>query len=404
MGKKGSPGGLVQETSPQKSIRIPGGTLIPRGLLSVFAWTLISACFIILLPPNLLASEVTIAWSPSPDANVAGYRVYYGPTSRDNQYQVDVGKNTSITISNVQEGGDYSFVVITYDRTGRESRHSRKATVLNLRDKDTHLLPTIPSSPPSPPGAASPPVQENTFPDPRPGCRLAILPASQTIGSSGGWGVVRITGRADCPWSAISNAAWMTITSNSSGIGNGVVYYMVKANSGPSSRDGTLTVAGRTFKIIQACLARYALKVAKIGTGVGMVTVVPAGADFEEGTTVTLSAAPSPNSVFEGWSGRCSGKKPTCSVAMDSSASVSAVFNLRTFVIAASARANGSISPSGRVVVNHGGSQKFVFKPNKGYQVGQVRVDGVPVGNPETVLFGNVMSSHRVEAIFRPLR
>jgi hypothetical protein len=36
--------------------------------------------------------------------------------------------------------------------------------------------------------------------------------------------------------------------------------------------------------------------------------------------------------------------------------------------------------------------------------VGQVRVDGVSIGNPETVLFGNVMSSHRIDAVFSPLQ
>jgi hypothetical protein len=55
-------------------------------------------------------------------------------------------------------------------------------------------------------------------------------------------------------------------------------------------------------------------------------------------------------------------------------------------------------------VVNYGGSQKFIFKPNKGYQVDQVRVDGVPIGKPETFLFGNVMSSHRIDAIFSSLQ
>jgi hypothetical protein len=404
MGKKGGPWGLAQGTSPKKGIRIPGETLIPRISLSAFAFILISACFIILIPRNSPATEVTIAWSPSPDSNVAGYKVYYGPTSRDNQYQVDVGKNTSITISNVQEGGAYSFVVITYDSAGRESRHSSKATVSNLRDKDTHFLPTIPSSPPSPPGAPGPLVQEKTFPDTPPGCQFAILPASQTIDSSGGWGTVGMSARPDCPWSAISNAPWMTITSNSSGAGEGVVYYLVKANPGASSRDGTLTVAGKTFRIIQTGRERYALKVTQIGTGSGTVTLLPAGANFEAGTTVILSAVPSHNSNFVGWSGRCSGRTPTCSVTVDSNSSVNAAFKLKTFVIAATAGGNGSISPSGHVVVNHGGSQKFIFKPNKGYQVGQVRVDGVPVGNPETLLFGNVMSSHRIEAIFLPLR
>jgi hypothetical protein len=183
-----------------------------------------------------------------------------------------------------------------------------------------------------------------------------------------------------------------------------VVYYLVKANSGDSSREGTLTAAGQTFKITQTGQVRHALNLTPIGTGTGTVASVPAGTDFEEGTVVTLSAAPSANSDFVGWSGRCSGPSPTCSVAITSSTLVKANFKLKTFVIAAGAGANGSIAPSGRVVVNHGGSQKFTFKPEKGYQIGQIKVDGVSVGKTETLFLGNIMRPHKVDATFIPLR
>jgi hypothetical protein len=373
-------------------------------LLSSLAFGFIFACFNFLLPANSSSAEVTIAWSPSPDANVAGYKVHYGPTSREDQFQIDVGKNTSVTISNVQEGGAYSFVVTVYDSSGSERRHSNKTTVSNIRDKDTHFLPAIPARRMSPRGAPGIAVPQKTLPDTPPGCRLSILPASQTVDSSGGWGMVEISAGWNCPWTAVANVPWAIITSNNSGTGRGAVYYMVKPNSGASPRNGTLTVAQQTFKIIQAARARHTLHISKTGTGAGIVTSVPAGTDFEAGTTVTLNAKPSPNSDFAGWSGRCSGKKPTCRVTMNSRTSVNAAFKLKTFVIAARAGANGSISPSGRVVVNYGGSQKFIFRPNRGYKIGVIKVDGVPVGEPESLLIGNIMGSHRIEAIFLPLR
>ena len=108
MGKKGRPWGLAHGTSSRKGMRIPGESLIPQISPSAFAFSIISACFIILIPPDAPAAGVTIAWSPSLDRNVAGYKIYYGPTSRDNQFQVDAGKNTSITITNVQAGSAYS--------------------------------------------------------------------------------------------------------------------------------------------------------------------------------------------------------------------------------------------------------------------------------------------------------
>lgn len=391
-------------TSPKEGIPIFGEKSLRLISLSSPAFGLICACLLLLFPALSFAAEVTIAWSPSPDAKVAGYKIYYRPTSREDQFQVDVGKNISITIANLEAGGAYSFVVITYDSAGRESRYSTKATISNLRDKDTHFLSVIPSSTPSSPGIPAPPVQEKPFPDATPGCEFSIFPALHSVASSGGAGAVGISTKLNCLWTAVANVPWVIITSNDSGAGSQVVYYLVKANPSDSSRQGTLTVAGQTFKITQAGRARHALGINKTGTGTGTVTSVPGGTDFEMGTLVILSAAPSANSDFAGWSGRCSGTKPTCSITLDSSTAVSAAFKLKTFVIAASAGANGSITPSGWVVVNYGGSQNFIFKPNMGYQIGQIKVDGVSVGKPEMLLLGNVMTSHKIEAIFLPLR
>jgi hypothetical protein len=396
--------GFQHGTSPREGIPTFDKEFPRLISLSSPAFGLIFACLLLLFPAFSMAAEVTIAWSPSPDAKVAGYKIYYGPTSRDDQFQVDVGKNISITITNLQAGGAYSFVVNAYDSAGRESRYSNKATVSNLKDKDTHFLSIIPSSPSSSPSIPSPFVQEKPFPSATPGCEFSIFPALHSVASSGGAGAGGISTNLNCPWTAMANVPWVIITSNDRGAGGQMVYYLVKDNPGASSRQGTLTVAGQTFKITQAGRARHALSINKIGTGTGTVTSVPAGTDFETGTLVTLSAAPSTNSDFAGWSGRCPGTKPICSITLDSSTAVSAAFKLKTFVIAASAGANGSITPSGRVVVNYGGSQNFIFKPNKGYQVGQVKVDGVSVGKPEMLLLGNVMSSHRIDVIFAPLR
>ena len=112
MGNKGRLWGLAQGTSLKKGIRIPEGILIPRISPSAFAFFIISACLIILIPPDAPAAEATIAWRPSTDRNVAGYKINYGPLGRGIEFQVDAGKNTSLTITNVQPGGAYSFVVM----------------------------------------------------------------------------------------------------------------------------------------------------------------------------------------------------------------------------------------------------------------------------------------------------
>lgn len=71
-----------------------------------------------------------------------------------------------------------------------------------------------------------------------------------------------------------------------------------------------------------------------------------------------------------------------------------------TFTVAASARGNGSISPSGNVTVAQGASQTFTITPNSGYAVGSVTVDGVNVGAVTTYTFSNVQAGHNITASF----
>jgi hypothetical protein len=371
--------------------------LFPRALGFLFA------CLLLLFPASSMAAEVTISWSPSLDPKMTGYRVYYGPPDRDSEFKADAHSETKITLTNLQEGGTYSFLVNTYDAASRETRHSHKITVVSIKDKDTLFLPIIPSSLPSSSGIPSHFVQERPFINATPECDFSIFPAMHSVASSGGVGAVGISTNLNCVWTAMANVSWVSITSNDRGSGSHAVYYMVKPNPSPSSRQGTLTVAGQMFKINQAGRARHSLRINKIGTGTGTVSSIPVGTDFEKGSVVILTAAPSANSDFGGWSGQCSGTSPTCATTITSSNLAIAIFNLKTFSFTVISGVNGSVTPSRDVLVNYGESQNFIFTPNKGYQVGQVIVDGVSIGKPETLLFGNVMGSHRIDAIFTPL-
>src|SRR5207247_9769662 len=71
-----------------------------------------------------------------------------------------------------------------------------------------------------------------------------------------------------------------------------------------------------------------------------------------------------------------------------------------SFTIAASAGANGSISPSGAVTVSNGGSQLFTISPNTGYHIADVLVDGSSVGAVSAYLFTNVIANHTISASF----
>ncbi len=86
----------------------------------------------------------------------------------------------------------------------------------------------------------------------------------------------------------------------------------------------------------------FLLSITRSGTGAGKVTSDISGLDcgaddssvgkdctenYAGGTAVTLTAAPDADSVFDGWSGACSGSTETCVVTMDQARSVTATFH-----------------------------------------------------------------------------
>jgi hypothetical protein len=60
----------------------------------------------------------------------------------------------------------------------------------------------------------------------------------------------------------------------------------------------------------------------------------------------------------------------------------------------------GSISPAGIVPVTSGTSKTFAIKPNKGFRIADVQVDGVSAGRVLKYTFTNVTSPHRILALF----
>lgn len=70
------------------------------------------------------------------------------------------------------------------------------------------------------------------------------------------------------------------------------------------------------------------------------------------------------------------------------------------YVIKASAGTGGSISPSGNVSVRKGADQTFTIKPDKGYAVADVKVDGKSVGAVRSYTFKNIAQSHTIEVSF----
>ena len=73
------------------------------------------------------------------------------------------------------------------------------------------------------------------------------------------------------------------------------------------------------------------------------------------------------------------------------------------YTIKATAGPNGSITPSGDVKVVQGCDQAFNIKPDEGYEVESVIVDGIDEGRYEMYSFDTVKASHTIEATFKKI-
>ena len=69
--------------------------------------------------------------------------------------------------------------------------------------------------------------------------------------------------------------------------------------------------------------------------------------------------------------------------------------------ITATAGANGSISPSGKVEVVEGADQTFSITANEGYEIESLKVDGAAVSTAPSYTFTNVRAAHTIEATFK---
>ncbi|MEQ1759463.1 MAG: BACON domain-containing carbohydrate-binding protein [Vicinamibacterales bacterium] len=83
-----------------------------------------------------------------------------------------------------------------------------------------------------------------------PSCQFNLSATAETASHAGGSGVLSVATSPGCEWSVVSHTEWVRVI-ETSGPGNGSVWYRVEPNSG-SERAGTLVVAGQTYTLTQA--------------------------------------------------------------------------------------------------------------------------------------------------------
>jgi uncharacterized repeat protein (TIGR03803 family) len=123
-------------------------------------------------------------------------------------------------------------------------------------------------------------------------CTYALSSPSASPSAAGGAATVGVTASNGCAWTAASNDSFITVTSGSSGSGNGTVHYTVASNTSSNAQVGTMTIAGETFTVTEAGTTSssgggctFTLKASSVVIpakgGSGTVSVKPEGKDCE---------------------------------------------------------------------------------------------------------------------------
>jgi Putative binding domain, N-terminal len=85
-------------------------------------------------------------------------------------------------------------------------------------------------------------------------CTYTVSPLTPTIAAAGGALTISVTSQSGCTWTAAESpsVSWVSITSGTSGTGNGTVTVQVTANGQTTARTMTLTIGGRTVTLTQS--------------------------------------------------------------------------------------------------------------------------------------------------------
>jgi hypothetical protein len=249
--------------------------------------------------------------------------------------------------------------------------------------------------------------------------QLVVTPSSRSVTKDAGTTTFGVSnaGTGTLSWTAAvtSGSSWLSVV-GTSGTNTGTITCTYSANTTASSRTATVrvTATGATGSPMDLTITQAAGQILTIKATAGNGgTISPSG---------TVSVAYGNNAAFV--------IKPNTGYAVSSvmvdnaavttiaaaggtytfsnvtkSHTIAVGFKPQSFTITASAGAGGTIGPSGKVIVNYGTSRAFAIRPNPGYSVSSVMVDGAAVTTiPVTggnYTFSNVTTAHTIAVSFK---
>jgi hypothetical protein len=136
--------GQISVEGAQMEIYAPNSALRFRKIICSLA-----VLAVLIMASSASAESATLAWDANSEADLAGYRIYYGTTSGNYSTTVDVGRVTTCTISNLAAGQTYFFAAKAYNASGTLSGYSTEVSYT------VPIANASPSTPATPTGSSS---------------------------------------------------------------------------------------------------------------------------------------------------------------------------------------------------------------------------------------------------------
>jgi len=299
------------------------------------------------------AAQVQIAWNPSQDQEVSGYRVYHGTQSRTYSNIDDAKANLTYKISNVPDTAPYYIAVTAYS-SDAESDFSEELVVYSIRSSSS--------------------------------ANGQILPSGTSIfaqGSSSTFSITPDTGYviADVLVDGVSVGPVSRYT-----LSNLNACHTISAVFSSSSSDNTPA----TFTI--SADARTGGTISPSGN-----TTVSSGSSLKYSITPSAGYKTADVTVDGVSMGALSSYSFT---KITANHTIVAKFQPIAYTISAAAQYGGTITPAGNVPVSAGASTTFQIAPASGFRISNILVDGVSAGAAASYTFSGISGNHSIVARF----
>ena len=191
--------------------------------------------FTLVLSQSAFAAQIKLAWDQNTDSDLAGYKVYYGTSSKSYTGSIDAGNVTTFTLTGLTQGQTYCIAVTAYNKSSSESGYSNEVNGVAAEPTPpvSETPPTVTPSP-TPEPAPTPTVTPTESPTTTP--QALPLGSSKTRSESSG-GCTRSASAASQPAKYIRSHLYTAVSEVNAGspsIGN-IKKYEVSTTQDPSA-------------------------------------------------------------------------------------------------------------------------------------------------------------------------